>query len=412
MAGAGATALLAAGLRPEPVLATAGGGSGAVVIGWNQALLRLVRTAGVQPATIHPTRSFAMLHAAVYDAVVSVTRSAPPYLFEVEAGRHASAVAAAAQAGHDVLAALYPGQRAGLDARLAGDLAGIPAPARDAGVAAGVLVARLLVALRATDGSAVTPPVLPPGDLPGQYRPTPPGFAPAVFTQWPAVTPFLLDRADQLRPAGYPDLAGAAYGQAITEVALLGQDTGSQRTADQTTQARFWAAPIWNYWNEIGQTVLSGRAGLVTTAQAFAVLNLALADAVIAFYDAKYHYLIWRPITAIRLADTDDNPATVANPAWNPLATTPADPSYPGAHSVVSQTAALILRRYTGPTRQFTVTSEVLPGVTRSFTHFQDAANEAGLSRVYAGLHSRLDHVAGQRLGTALANVVVARGPR
>jgi hypothetical protein len=390
LAGGGAAALLAAGVEVSPRPAAAHGDRepGDVILGWNRALLRIVRTVGAQPATVHPTRSFAMLHAAMYDAVVSVTGTARPYLFKVNATRNASPVAAAAQAGHDVLAALYPAQRADVDAQLADDLAAVPERERGTGVAAGGLVARLMLALRTADGSSATPPALPPGVLPGQYRPTPPGFAPAVFTHWPAVAPFLLDRADQFRPAAYPDLAGPAYKHAIAEVTSLGRDTSTTRTADQTTQARFWAAPIWNYWNEIGQTVLSGRSGLTTTAQAFAVLNLALADAAIAFYEAKYHYLIWRPVTAIQL-----------DPAWNPLATTPADPSYPGAHSVVAQAAAAILGRYAGPVPRFAVTSEALPGVTRTFTRLQDAADEAGLSRIYAGVHTRLDHVAGQRLG-------------
>jgi hypothetical protein len=318
---------------------------------------------------------------------VSVTGAARPYQVEVNASRDASPVAAAAQAAHDVLAALYPAQRHDIDAQLADDLAGVPEPAP--GTATGRLVARLILALRTDDGSAATPPVLAPGTRPGQYRPTPPGFAPAVFTHWPAVTPFLLDRPDQFRPGPYPPLTSPGYARALEEVQRLGRDTSTTRTADQTTQARFWAAPIWNYWNEIGQTVLSGRAGLTATAQAFAVLNLGLADAVIAFYEAKYHYLVWRPVTAIQVTD----------PGWNPLATTPADPSYPGAHSVIAQAAAAILSRYAGPVPRFAVTSEVLAGVTRSFPRLQDAADEAGLSRIYAGVHTLLDHLAGQRLG-------------
>ncbi len=405
LAGGAAATLLAAGVEVAPRAAAAHGDrdSGEVVLGWNQALLRIVRTAGAQPATVHATRAFAMLHAAMYDAVVSVTGAGRPYLFEVNAARGASPVAAAAQAGHDVLAALYPAQRADIDARLADDLAGVRGSGRGSGATAGRLVARLILGLRAGDGSAATPPVLLPGTTPGRYRPTPPGFAPAVFTHWPAVTPFLLDRADQFRPAGYPDLAGPVYGHAIAEVASLGRDTSTTRTADQTTQARFWAAPIWNYWNEIGQTVLSGRAGLTATAQAFAVLNLGLADAVIAFYEAKYHYLIWRPVTAIRAA------VTAPDPGWNPLATSPPDPSYPGAHSVIAQAAATILDRYARPVPRFAVASEALPGVTRSFARLQDAADEAGLSRIYAGVHTRLDHAAGQRLGLDVGRFAIAR---
>src|SRR5262249_37415482 len=134
-------------------------------------------------------------------------------------------------------------------------------------------------------------------------------------------------------------------GVATNEVQRLGRDSSTERTDDQTVQARFWAAPIWNYWNEITQTTVQARhASLITAARVFARLNLAFADAVIAFYDAKYHYRIWRPITAIRLADTDGNPATQADPNWSSLANTPADPTYPGAHSVIAQTGASVLR--------------------------------------------------------------------
>jgi hypothetical protein len=350
-----------------------------------------------------------MLHTAVHDAVTAATGQDRPYLFEVNAPRHASPVAAAAQAAHDTLVALYPAEVDALDRHLAADLAAVPdRRARDGGVHVGALAARLVLARRADDGSAAAPPPLAPGTGPGQYRPTPPAFAPAVFTHWPAVLPFVLDRADAFRPAAYPSLTGDAYADAVNEVRLLGQDVSTSRTADQTIQARFWGAPIWNYWNEIAQGVVLARSsGIATAAHLFAALNLAFADAVIAFYDAKYHYRVWRPITAVRLADSDGNPGTTADPAWNPLATTPADPSYPGAHSVISEAGATILTRFYGPARLLTVTSEVLPGVTRVFHRFQDAAEEAGRSRIYAGVHTRLDHDAGQRLGRDVARFVV-----
>ncbi|NBH10495.1 vanadium-dependent haloperoxidase, partial [Amycolatopsis sp. SID8362] len=256
--------------------------------------------------------------------------------------------------------------------------------------------------------SAATPPLLPPGTAPGEYRPTPPAFAPAAFTHWAAVTPFVLDRASRFRPGAYPALSGAAYAKAVQEVAAAGRDTGTTRTADETQQARFWAAPIWNYWNEITQSVVGGsHPGLVVAARVFARLNLAFADAVIAFYEAKYHYRIWRPVTAVRLAADDGNPATQGIPDWSSLATTPPDPAYPGAHSVISQAGAQVLRQEYGPRRPLAVTSEALPGVVRHFTSFQDVADEAGLSRIVAGVHTRLDHDAGRRLGQDVATFVL-----
>jgi membrane-associated phospholipid phosphatase len=386
-----------AGARTGPAGGSrnAGVGSGDLVVAWNQELLRIVRTPGQQPATVHPTRSFALLHAAIWDAVTSTTHSGPSYLVTVHARPGASPRAAVAQAGHDTLAALYPAQRAALDTRLTAELATLPDDrARTDGRRVGALTAEILLAARSNDGSAVTPPPYTPGPAPDAYRPTPPAFAAPVFTHWGAVTPWVIDTPDRFLPAPYPALDSQAYQRASDEVRRLGQDTSTARTADQTTQARFWAAPIWNCWNEIAQTVATARhTDLVRTARLFAELNLTFADGAIAFYDAKYRFAIWRPVTALRSTD----------PGWTPLATTPADPSYPGAHSVIGQAGAVVLTRWFGPHAHFTVTSEALPGVTRSFGGFQAAADEAGLSRIYAGVHTRLDHVAGQRLGRAVA---------
>jgi membrane-associated phospholipid phosphatase len=147
---------------------------------------------------------------------------------------------------------------------------------------------------------------------------------------------------------------------------------------------------------------------LPTTARLFAALNLSVADSAIAFYDAKYTYQLWRPVTAIRLADTDGNALTSADPNWLPLAgNTPADPSYPGAHSTISAAAGDVLASFYGDNQQFSVTSPALPGVTRSFTSFSGAVGEAGLSRIYAGVHTRIDHVAGLALGNDVAGFVL-----
>ncbi|SFW85379.1 vanadium-dependent haloperoxidase [Amycolatopsis australiensis] len=409
VSGGTAAAVLATTGLPGPAAAAPPRPNGAdVVLAWNRELLAVVRTPGLQPATVHPTRSFALLHAAMHDAVVATAGTGRPYLFTVDVPGHAAPEAAAAQAAHDVLATLYPSEGSEFASLLAGQLVRVGPAGRDAGVRAGRLVARLLLGLRANDGSAAVPPVPAPGTAPGQYRPAPPAFAPAVFTHWPAVTPFVLDRAEQFRPGPYPALTGERYARAVREVAAAGRDTSTTRTADETVRARFWAAPIWNYWNEIAQAVVGGsRGGLLVAARVFARLNLAFADAVIALYEAKYHYRIWRPITAIRLAGEDGNPATEAIPDWSSLANTPPDPAYPGAHSVVSQAGALVLRQEYGPRWPLAVTSEALPGVVRRFATFQDAADEAGLSRIVAGVHTRLDHEAGRQLGLDVAAFVL-----
>jgi hypothetical protein len=223
------------------------------------------------------------------------------------------------------------------------------------------------------------------------------------------VTPFVLDSGDQFRPAPPPALTSDSYAAAINEVESLGSATSTTRTAEQTEIGKFWNPPIQNFWNQIAQTVaLAHHGDLPTTARLFAALNLSFADSAIAFYDAKYTYRLWRPVTAIRLADSDGNPNTVADPNWLPLAgNTAADPSYPGAHSTISAAGADVLASFYGNDQHFSLTSPALPGVTRSFGSFTAAAQEAGLSRIFSGQHTRLDHVAGLKLGHDVAGFVL-----
>jgi hypothetical protein len=385
--------------------------SGTIVIDWNKELLHIVQTPGAQPVTEHPTRSYAILHAAIYDSIVSITRDAPAFLFSVNAPRSARADAAAATAGHDILVALYPKWKTALDQQLGSELTTIPDGAgKQQGIQVGQAVAARLITIRANDGSAATPQPFVPGNLPGNYRPTPPKFPAPVFTHWGNVTPFVLNNAAQFRPDPPPALTSQAYAQALNEVKSLGQNTSTTRTPEQTVIAKFWAGPIWNTWNEIAENAaLAHHTNLETTARLFAALNLSFADSTIAFYDAKYRYQLWRPVTAIRLANTDGNPATVGNPNWTPLAVTAADPSYPGAHSTISATGATVLSAFFGNQDQIRVTSDVLPGVVRTFASYNDAATEAGLSRIYAGQHTRIDHEAGLTLGHTVAQFVLQR---
>jgi membrane-associated phospholipid phosphatase len=384
--------------------------SGQPVVDWNQALLSIVNTPGAQPANIQPTRNFAILHAAIYDAVNAVDRSHEPYLISVHAPRDASETAAADAAAHSALVGLYPTEQSTLDADYAAELAKVPeGPSKDQGIRLGETVARDLLAIRADDGSNVTPPPFVPGTNPGDFRPTPPNFPTPVFTTWGQVMPFVLDSGNQFRPTPPPALTSSEYANAINEVQSLGSATSTTRTADQTIVGKFWAPPIQNFWNQIGQTVASANnADLPTAARLFATLDLSIADSTIGLYDAKYTYQRLRPVTAIRLADTDGNPQTTADPNWLPLAgNTPADPSYPGAHSTISAAAANVLASFYGDHERFSITSPALPGVTRSFTSFSAAVREAGLSRIYAGVHTRLDHEAGLRLGHEVSRFVL-----
>jgi membrane-associated phospholipid phosphatase len=384
--------------------------SGQPVIDWNQILLSIVNTPGAQPANIQPTRNFAILHAAIYDAVNAIDRTHEPYLIDVRAPRDASETAAADAAAHTALVGLYPAEQTALDAEYATELAKVAdGPAKDQGVKLGEQVGSDLLAIRANDGSNVAPPAFVPGAAPGDFRPTPPNFPTPVFTTWGQVTPFVLDSASQFRPAPPPALTSDAYADAINEVQSLGSATSTTRTPEQTEIGKFWNPPIQNFWNQIADEVATAHhTDLPTTARLLAALNLSFADSAIAFYDAKYTYQLWRPVTAIRLADTDGNPDTVADPNWLPLAgNTPADPSYPGAHSTISAAGADVLAGFFGDNQTFAVTSPALPGVTRSFDSFSAAADEAGLSRIYAGVHTRLDHLAGLTLGHHVANFVL-----
>jgi len=383
------------------------------VVQWNRALLVIVRTPGAQSATVHPTRSFAIMHAAIYDAVNAIDRKHRPYLVRLSGvPRDASQEAAAAAAAHEVLVALYPAFKTMLDAQLQQSLAQIPdGNGKAEGILIGQSVADRILAARSNDGSNAPPIPYVFGTAPGDYQSTPPNFAPQPqFTNWSHVTPFALERANQFRPGPPPMLASDAYGDAFNQIKSLGIANSTTATADEALTGRFWNGAIQNYWNEIAQTLSQAR-GLSTAqnARLFALLNLSFADDVIAFYDAKYTYNFWRPVTAIRAADPAINPETIADPTWLPeVGKTAPDPSYPGAHAVISASAAEVLISFLERDHaDFNVTSEVLPGVERSFTSISAAAEEATLSRIFGGQHFRFDLTVGQRLGREVADFVV-----
>ncbi len=324
LAGTTVVALAAANLAPAMAQATK---PVTQVVQWNRTLLVIVRTPGAQPATIHPTRSFAIMHGAIYDAVNAIDGTHKPYLVRLSASHFASQEAAAAAAAHEVLIKLYPSFQATLDAQLQRSLAQIPNTGKADGVSIGNTVAdRILalrdriLALRNNDGSNAQPVPYVFGNAPGNYQSTPPNFPKQPqFTHWSRVTPFVLESANQFRPGGPPALTSDRYSDAFDQVKSLGIAASTIATADEALTGRFWNGTIQNYWNEIAQT--ASLAHNLTTAQnarLFALLNLSFADAVIAFYDAKYTYNFWRPVTAIRAPATDGNPETAADPNWLP----------------------------------------------------------------------------------------------
>ena len=380
------------------------------VVQWNRMLLVIVRTPGAQPATIHPTHSFAIMHGAIYDAVNAIDGTHKPYLVRLGASHFASQEAAAAAAAHEVLVKLYPSFQATLDAQLQQALAQLPNGGQADGISIGNTIADRILALRNNDGLNAQPIPYAFGNAPGDYQSTPPNFPKQPqFTHWSRVIPFALESANHFRPGRPPALTSDRYSDAFDQVKSLGIANSTTATADQALTGGFWNGAIQNYWNEIAQTAsVAHNLTTAENARLFALLNLSFADSVIAFYDAKYTYNFWRPVTAIRAAATDGDPETEADPNWLPeVGNTAPDPSYPGAHAVISAAGAEVLISFFRTQHfAFTVTSEVTSGM-RSFTSFPAAAQEATLSRVFAGQHFLFDLAAGQRLGSDVADFIV-----
>jgi hypothetical protein len=326
--------------------------------------------------------------------------------------RSAAQDAAAVAAAHQVLVVLYPAFKTTLDAGLQQSLAQIPdGHDKLEGIRIGQTVGNRTLAARSNDGSNAQPIPYVFGSAPGDYQSTPPNFPPRPqFTHWSRVTPFALGSANQFRPGPPPAVTSDSYSSAFNQIKSLGIADSATATSDEALTGRFWNGAIQNYWNEISQTVSLAH-GLTTAqnARLFALLNLSFADDVIAFYDAKYTYNFWRPVTAVRAADADNNPETAADPNWLPeVGKTAPDPSYPGAHGAISAAGAEVLISFFERDRvEFKVTSEVLPGVERSFTSFSSAAEEATLSRIFGGQHFSFDLTTGQRLGREVADFVV-----
>ncbi len=378
-----------------------------VVLGWNETLLDAIRADRTPPP--RAARAMAIVQVAAYDAVNSIVQAHAPYAFLDPAPSWVSAEAAASAAAHRALVSLYPGRAATFDAALAAVLADIP---DGAGEAAGVDLGRRgaeAILARRSDGSDATM-TYSGVQGPGHWRPTP--LADALLPQWPFVTPFALAHPAQFRPAGPPPLTGAAYAADLDEVRRLGRVDRAERTPEQTLIARFWAdgagtATPPGHWNQIARDVSRQRdTGLYENARTFALLNIALADAGIASWDAKYFYGLWRPITAIREADLDGNPATAPDPGWSPLLVTPPFPSYTSGHSTFSAAGAAVLSSAFGPETAFATATDDLPGVVRSFGSFASAAAEAGRSRIYGGIHFEFDNRDGLAAGAAVGQYV------
>jgi PAP2 superfamily len=385
-------------LVPCATAAAQPSGSSAVVE-WNRIALQTTARAPFNPP--RETRSVAIVQAAVLDAVTSITQARPPYLVRVAAMHGASLDAAVASAAHRSLAGLYPDQRPALDDEYARALAKLdPGKARDAGAAIGDAVASAVLALRADDGSDV-PASFDASAGPGRWVPTPPGFLPALEPGWGGVTPFLLPSGSALRPPPPPALTSRRYARDLHEIATVGASDSADRTPDQTAAARFWVATAPQLWNQaVQQIVVRRRMSGTRAAHAFALLNLAGADAFIAAWDAKLAYLQWRPVTAI---------GATSDPDWTPLLVTPPFPDYPAAHTTFAGAAETVLTALLGDAPEpLTLTSPIAPA-QRGYAGFREIADEVENARVWGGVHWRSSSEAGRDLGRRIGCVALRR---
>lgn len=382
------------------------------VLRWNEAALLTIKAEKTPPPLA--ARHLAMMHVAAFDAANAVQRT--HHHFEVDPPRGfrgASPEAAAAAAAHHVLAGLYPARAKQFDALLKRTVERLgESPAVDRGLALGRYVGKEVLSWRAEDG-ADKETRFAGGSEPGEWSPTPPAFAKPLAPHWPKVTCFALRRGFQFRSDGPPKLTDRAYTEAFDEVKKLGARDSTGRTRDQTEIALFWAdgegtVTPPGHWNRIAQGVARRKKlPLIESARLFALMNVAMADVGIGCWDCKYHFHFWRPIQGIREADRDGNPDTAPDPDWEPLLATPPFPSYTSGHSSFSGAAATVLAAVFGDDTRFETTSDGLPGVTRRFGGFWAAAEEAGMSRIYGGIHWQFDNTDGLAGGKKVAEHVL-----
>ena len=387
---------------------------------WNIHASTAISAAG--PTAHAAPLSFAMVHGAIYDAVNGIERSHQPYLVMPQAHRGDSKEAAVATAAYRVLVAVVPSSQtaalANLATQYADALAAVPAgPAKDGGIAAGEAAANAMLAARTNDGrNPTTPFPFVFGTTAGVWRVSPPLTTPDP-TPWVAnVKPFLVPNAEMFRTKGPNKLTSRAYADDFNEVKSLGSFSSMTRTADQTNAAIFWQTP--GPYNGVMRS-LSARLGLSTSqsARLFAMVSLAGADGAIGCWNDKYHWNFWRPLDAIRLAETDGNPATEADAAWRPLfdpatATTPPlatpnFPDHPSGHSCISSAMLKVMQQFFGTDKiAFDVVSirfAGTPAQTRHFERFSDALKEIIDARVWGGIHFRTADEQGAKLGKAIA---------
>jgi hypothetical protein len=373
---------------------------------WNEKAIALVTKHRMLPPQAE--RVIACMHVAMFDAVNAVDRHYEPYSATISAPTDASKETAAAAAAHGVLAQLFPKDGEELRAALTGYLAPMQeGSSKSEGVKLGEIVAAKTLMNREGDG-ADAPDAYRPKTKPGVYIPTPI----TASSMWPKVKPFAMTSPSQFRPQPPLALASAEWATEFNEVKSLGSKASKQRTARQTEDANFWliTGPV-SYYPIARQLVAAKKMDLVESARFMAFVSTAVADSFIAVFDAKYHYEFWRPITAIRNGDTDDNPATELDATWQPIDNTPMHPEYPCAHCISSAAVASVIEAVLGSADipEVTMTSTTAPGVTHRWTNVWSYADEVSQARIYAGFHYRFSTRVGQDMGRQIGRLVTQK---
>ena len=362
------------------------------VTSWDAIGTQAFSAAGLTPVEGHTI--FAYVAVAVYDSVMAIEGGYQPFAVDVEAPRGASAEAAVAAAAHRTLAHYLPAQAPGIiDPAYAASLATIPdGRAKTDGVAVGERVAGLYIAERAGDGFRAPVTYTPPSPpIPGVWIPTAP--TPPIGPYLGLMRPFGLESADQFRPGGPPALGSEEWAHDYNEVKEIGSSTApsSVRSAEQTVAARFWAEPpVQQARGSFRRFVTDRELDITEAARFMGMVSVTYADALIACFDAKYHYRFWRPITAIRAGDSDGNPATVGDPTWSPLLpATPNHPEYPSAHSCITPAGGRVIARFLG-TKKIDFTVPSLTGLgDRHFARVRNLEYDVGNARIWGGIHYR-----------------------
>ena len=378
------------------------------VASWDATGSQAFTAAALSPPEGHTI--FAYVGIAVYDSVIAVEGGWEPFAVDLDAPAGASPDAAVAAAAHAILVHYLPGQATTIiDPAYTASLATIPdGQAKTDGVETGSRVAAILIALRADDGFGAPVTYTPPNPpVPGVWIPT--AATPPVGAYLGLMRPFGVASADQFRPAGPPALDSDRWARDYNEVKELGSSTSTTRTAEQTLAARFWAEPpVQQAHGALRKLVLDHQLNVVDAARFMAMIEVTYADALIACFDAKYHYAFWRPVTAIRAGGTDGNPATVADPAWSPLIGTPNHPEYPSAHSCVTPAGGHVMARFLG-TPKIDLTVPSLTGLgDRYFADARDLESEVGNARIWGGIHYRSAVEDGIEIGKRTVDQVLA----